>query len=69
MPDDQEIHLIMDNYCTHKSAEVQRWLKPKRRRRFPFPLHPDQQFVVEPSGTILCVDHRPDDPPRHLPQR
>jgi hypothetical protein len=24
----------MDNYCTHKSAEVQRWLKPKKRKRF-----------------------------------
>jgi transposase len=30
LPADQEVHLIMDNYCTHKSAEVQRWLKPKR---------------------------------------
>ena len=27
LPADQEIHLIMDNACTHKSAEVQRWLK------------------------------------------
>ena len=26
LPADQEVHLIMDNYCTHKSAEVQRWL-------------------------------------------
>ncbi len=29
LPQDHEVHLIMDNYCTHKSAEVQRWLKPK----------------------------------------
>lgn len=29
LPGDQEAHLIMDNYCTHKSAEVQRWLTPK----------------------------------------
>jgi hypothetical protein len=34
LPDEQEVHLIMDNYCTHKSAQVQRWLKPERRRRF-----------------------------------
>lgn len=27
----QEAHLVMDNYCTHKSAEVRRWLKPKKR--------------------------------------
>lgn len=40
VPADQEVHLIMDNYCTHKSAEVQRWLKPKRRGRFHFHFTP-----------------------------
>jgi transposase len=30
----------MDNYCTHKSAEVQRWLKPKRRTHFHFHFTP-----------------------------
>ena len=28
------MHFIMDNYSTHKSPLVQRWLKPKKRRRF-----------------------------------
>ena len=40
LPTDQEVHLIMDNYCTHKSAEVQRWLKPKKRQRFHFHFTP-----------------------------
>jgi transposase len=40
LPADQEVHLIMDNYCTHKSAEVQRWLKPKKRKRFHFHVTP-----------------------------
>src|SRR5580704_4549663 len=40
LPTDQEVHLIMDNYCTHKSAEVQRWLKPKKRTRFHFHFTP-----------------------------
>jgi transposase len=40
LPADQEIHLIMDNYCTHKSQEVQRWLKPKKRQRFHFHFTP-----------------------------
>lgn len=40
LPDDLEVHLIMDNYCTHKSAAVQRWLKPKKRRRFHFHFTP-----------------------------
>lgn len=40
LPVDQEVHLIMDNYCTHKSAPVQRWLKPKKRKRFHFHFTP-----------------------------
>ena len=40
VPPDQDIHLIMDNYSTHKSAAVQRWLKPKKRRRFHFHFTP-----------------------------
>lgn len=40
LPADPEVHLIMDNYCTHKSAEVQRWLKPNKRNRFHFHFTP-----------------------------
>jgi transposase len=40
LPTDQEIHLILDNYCTHKSKAVQRWLKPKKRKRFHFHFTP-----------------------------
>jgi transposase len=40
LPPDQEIHLIMDNYCTHKSQAVQRWLKAKKRQRFQFHFAP-----------------------------
>lgn len=40
LPTDQEIHLILDNYCTHKSKAVQRWLKPNKRRRFHFHFTP-----------------------------
>lgn len=40
LPADQQVHLIMDNYCTHKSSEVQRWLKPKKRQRFHFHFTP-----------------------------
>ena len=40
LPADQQVHLIMDHYCTHNSAEVQRWLKPKKRQRFHFRFTP-----------------------------
>ena len=34
VPSELDIHLIVDNYSTHKSTAVQRWLKPKKRCRF-----------------------------------
>lgn len=40
VPPEMEVHLIVDNYSTHKSAAVQQWLKPKRRRRFQFHFTP-----------------------------
>jgi transposase/DNA-binding CsgD family transcriptional regulator len=70
VPPDQEIHLIMDNYSTHKSAAVQRWLKPKKRRRFHFHFTPTSSSWLNQverlfglitdrmirRGTFLCVD-------------
>jgi transposase len=40
LPPDQQIHLIMDNASSHKSAEVKQWLKPKKRQRFHFHFTP-----------------------------
>jgi transposase len=40
VPQDVDLHLILDNYSTHKSAAVQRWLKPAKRRRFHFHFTP-----------------------------
>jgi len=31
VPDDLEVHLILDNYATHKTPEVQRWLAKRPR--------------------------------------
>jgi transposase len=70
VPPDQEVHLILDNYCTHKSAAVQRWLKPKTRRRFHFHFTPTSSswlnqverlfgLITERMirrGTFLAVD-------------
>jgi hypothetical protein len=35
-----DIHIIVDNYSTQKSAAVQRWLSPKQRHRFHFHFTP-----------------------------
>ena len=40
VPPELDIHLILDNYSTHKSAEVQRWLRPRKRQRFQFHFTP-----------------------------
>lgn len=40
VPPDLDIHIVLDNYSTHKSAAVQQWLKPKKRRRFHFHFTP-----------------------------
>lgn len=40
VPPDLDVHIILDNYSTHKSATVQRWLKPRKRRRFHFHFTP-----------------------------
>ena len=65
----QEVHLVMDNYSTHKSEVVQRWLKPKKRRRFHFHFTPTSSSWLNQverffalitdrmirRGTFLCV--------------
>lgn len=40
VPKDLEIHLIVDNASTHKSAEVRRWLAVKKHARFHFHFTP-----------------------------
>ena len=69
LPAEQDVHLIMDNYCTHKSAEVQRWLKPKKRKRFHFHFTPTssswlnqvERFFALITGRMIRP--RPSTPP------
>jgi hypothetical protein len=74
---DQDVHLVMHNYSTHKSAVVQRWLKPKKRRRFHFRFTPTSSSWLNQverlfglitdrmirRGTFPCVD----EPERAIP--
>lgn len=36
VPDHLDVHLIMDNYATHKTPAIQRWLKRHKRFHFHF---------------------------------
>jgi transposase len=40
VPADLDVHIVLDNYSTHKSALVKAWLKPKKRQRFHFHFTP-----------------------------
>ena len=40
VPPDLDVHIILDNYSTHKSTTVKRWLKPRKRRRIHFHFTP-----------------------------
>ena len=40
VPPDLDVHIILDNYSTHKSATVKRWLKPRKRSQFYFHFTP-----------------------------
>ena len=61
-----DLHLIVDNYATHKTPAVKRWLK----RHSPFHLH-----FTPTSGSwlnmveLLCRDHPKAHPPRRLQER
>src|SRR5215467_6906091 len=69
VPPDLDIHIVLDNYSTHKSAAVQRWLKPKKRRRLHLHFVPTSSSWLNQverffalitdrmirRGTFLCV--------------
>ena len=51
VPDDLAIHLICDNYATHKHQDVRTWLD--KHPRFHLAFHPDILILVEPGGTVV----------------
>ena len=57
VPPELDIHLILDNYSAHKSAEVQGWLKPKKRLASIF-TSPHQQFLAQSGRTVVRTHHR-----------
>src|SRR5438876_7442219 len=40
VPPDLDVHIILDNYSTHKSATIRRWLKSRKHRHFYFHFTP-----------------------------
>jgi len=50
-----DLHLVLDNYATHKHAKVTAWLD--KHPRFAPALHPDLGIVAQPSRALLRLDH------------
>jgi transposase len=65
-PGDVPLHLIMDNYGTHKHAKVKAWLK--RHPRF-VSLRPHEFQLDESCGEMVRPPGQQGHPPRRLPQR
>jgi hypothetical protein len=51
VPKNLDVHLILDNYVTQKTPDIQRWLL--QRRRFCLPLHAHLGIVVEHGGALV----------------
>ncbi len=59
IPADRQLHLICDNYATHKHPKVQRWLRdflpyPQDRRRLPTVLSREEvSRLINAAGTLF----------------
>ena len=54
VPAELDVHLVLDNYATHKHAKVRQWLAGGAAA-FPPALHVHLRFLVEPSGAVVLV--------------
>ena len=50
------LHVIADNYATHKHAKVKAW--PRQASEVRDALHPDIEFLAQPRRTVLRRAHR-----------
>ena len=66
VPPDLDVHLILDNYATHKTPAIQRWLA--RRPRYHLHFTPHQQLLAEPGGALVRGADREATAPRGVPQ-
>ena len=66
VPDDLDVHLVVDNYCTHKHAKDHDWLAQRLR----FHVHYTPTYAMAQPGGALVWDHdAASDPAPQLLQR
>jgi hypothetical protein len=64
IPPGLALHLIVDNYGTHKHPRGERLAAPPSP--FPSALHPDVELLVEPGRTVVSRSHGQTHPARQL---
>lgn len=66
-PPELDLHVIVDNYATHKHPKVKLWLA--RHPRFHFHFTPTYSSWLEPGGDLLWDHHQTGHPARLVFQR
>ena len=65
VPADLDVHLVMDNYGTHKTAAIRGWLA--RASALSRALHPDLRLLAQPGRALVRPAHRQAAPARRPP--
>ena len=65
VPAGKLVHVILDNYATHKHPKVRAWLD--RHHALDLPLHPDLRLLAECRRDLLLGHDPPTASPRRLP--
>ena len=66
VPADLDVHLIADNYATHKTALIRNWFA--KRPRFHMHFTP-KRLVAEPGGALVRSAHRKAVAPRRASEQ
>ena len=64
-----ELHVVLDNYATHKHPEVRKWLAQAENPRITLHFTPTSCSWLNMVRDLLRHHHPPGHPPRHLPLR
>ena len=62
VPEGLDVHIIMDNYATHKTPKIKAWLA--RRPHYHVPLHADIGVLDQSGRTLVRRAHPKATPPR-----
>jgi transposase len=67
VPASLDVHLVLDNYGTHKTATIRAWLM--KRPRFHVHFTPTRRLLDQPGRTMVCHSHGEADSAWHASQR